>query len=565
MTQEMTPDLVLMEKLVAGSPTQGDEAHPSVKPRPRIGRVISASGAQVLVMTDHDMPDEKNHTPHLGSLICFEMADSVVLGTVGAMSSPSPGMEEAGNGLLILEVDIFGNLENGGQGLVYRQDSHQIPYPGCVAAMAVKADVEAAYDTQNPTTLSLGELGQFPDVKTRHDVNALVYGNFAMVGASQSGKSCAIVRLVREMIRKRTMMRTIIFDQNNEYGVSFGNMARIVSLKPGMFPHWVLTFKELTFAIEQVTGSLSGDERTLLEEAIIYGRRAMVQSSLKKSPKETIFASVDTPVPYKMSEVISYLDRSSSTDHDYVGATYRRLRTKLMVMTKDRRYSAIFGAVGAIDSLAMLMGALFAIPLNNRPVTLVQMAGAPKALSRIIVSVVSRLAAEVSHWSHGGVPMMLVVEEAEQYLGKDKALSSALMRLLENGRKASIGVGLLSSRPRTLCAQALQQCATIFTMRLTNSSDRAAIEKVMPQSALGLLPISAILGIGEAIGAGQGVNIPARMRFARIPDAAVPVQGARAVAQGVLPPSFSEEQDAQFLENVITRWRYQSDTADQTD
>ncbi len=533
-----------------------------LNPRRRIGRVISANGAQALVMVDRDFPFGSDKSPRIGSIICIEQQDVTTLGSIAGMTSPAPDIDSDGKDLLVLEVDILGTLNETSDGPDFSQGSSNLPYLGCIASMATQDDVAAIFESGEAPLLNLGELSQFPDVATRHRVDRLVYGNFAIIGAAQTGKSCAIVRIVREMIRKKTLMRTIIVDPHNEYGVSFGTMASKMNLSAGSFPHWVLSFAELTYLIHHMTGQLSADEVTLLEEAVIFARKKQAQTTFKKSALDTIFISVDTPVPYRLSDVVSYLDKSTHTDNDISGNIFRRLRTRLSIIARDRRYGAVFGGVSTNDSLGSFIGRLFSIPMNNKPVTLVQIDGAPKPLAQVITSVIARLGEEVSRWSHGEVPSLIVFEEADDYLCADNPLRENILRLMERGRKGNIGVALVSGRPRALCDEALQHCATIFATRLNTIADRQCVEEVVPENATGLLASAGMLGVAEVVASGQGVNIPLRMRFARIPAGAIPMEHIERAGGAPPPEGFTEAKDVGFLEKVVMRWRQQSFTAD---
>ena len=109
-------------------------------------------------------------------------------------------------------------------------------------------------------------------------------------------------------------------------------------------------------------------------------------------------------------------------------------------------------------------------------------------------------------------PLLLVLEEAHAYLGKEHvgAASSAVRRIAKEGRKYGVGVMIVSQRPSEIDPTILSQCGTIFAMRLANDPDRGQVTGAASDNLKGLFDMLPILRTGEAIIVGEAVSLPMR-------------------------------------------------------
>jgi DNA helicase HerA-like ATPase len=69
---------------------------------------------------------------------------------------------------------------------------------------------------------------------------------------------------------------------------------------------------------------------------------------------------------------------------------------------------------------------------------------------------------------------------------------------------------IVSQRPAEIDSTILSQCGTIFAMRLANPIDRAHVTSASPDNLEGLFAMLPILRTGEAIIAGEAVQLPIR-------------------------------------------------------
>ncbi len=179
-------------------------------------------------------------------------------------------------------------------------------------------------------------------------------------------------------------------------------------------------------------------------------------------------------------------------------------------------------ALAVRDDLAAILGRLFRIPANGRPLAILDLAGAPAEVLNVIVAVLCRMAFDFAFWSDQQLPLLLVCEEAHRYAPQDTALGfepakRGLARIAKEGRKYGVSLGVLSQRPSDLAASILSQCNTVLAFRMTNEKDQEIIAATLPDASSALLTSLALLGNAEAIAVGEGLPVPMRLRMAELP------------------------------------------------
>lgn len=169
----------------------------------------------------------------------------------------------------------------------------------------------------------------------------------------------------------------------------------------------------------------------------------------------------------------------------------------------------------------------------TRPITILDLSGIPSSILDQLIGAVLRILFDTVFWgralSCGGRerPLLVVLEEAHRYLGKNDNDTGASMRgaaalsarrIAKEGRKYGIGLMLVSQRPSEIDTTILSQCGTMVALRLTNDADRNQIAAVSSDSLKGLFAMLPILRTHEALIVGEAVNMPIRARMDLPPD-----------------------------------------------
>lgn len=152
------------------------------------------------------------------------------------------------------------------------------------------------------------------------------------------------------------------------------------------------------------------------------------------------------------------------------------------------------------------------------PITILDLSGIPSTVLNDLVGALLRILYDALFWARnlpeGGRerPLMLVLEEAHAYLGKEHhgAAGAAVRRIAKEGRKYGVGVMIVSQRPSEIDPTILSQCGTIFAMRLANDADRGQVSGAASDNLKGLFDMLPVLRTGEAIIVGEAVSLPSR-------------------------------------------------------
>jgi hypothetical protein len=153
---------------------------------------------------------------------------------------------------------------------------------------------------------------------------------------------------------------------------------------------------------------------------------------------------------------------------------------------------------------------------SEKPITILDLSGVPITILNTIIGVLLRIVYDGLFWarnlSQGGKerPLLLVMEEAHNYLNSEGSALSVVQKIVKEGRKYGIGTMIVSQRPSEINSTILSQCGTFFALRLANSTDRSHITSAVSDNLEGLTSMLPILKTGEAIILGEAVKLPMR-------------------------------------------------------
>jgi len=341
--------------------------------------------------------------------------------------------------------------------------------------------------------------------------------------------------------------------------------------KPLQIPFWALSFDEL---LKLSFGDLSDEARAAVADAIVELKRESLNNQAREGVTAARL-TVDSPVPFCIHKLWLNLHRREhrtiiptpgGADDEVQSAyvldgqgnpvqpgdamsvtppLYRTVKTtgpanervnwgrdpinirqQLAVLgskLRDPQFSFLFNPGEwrpAIDgTVAKDLDALLKEWLGSpAPISILDLSGIPPAVLNDLIGALLRILYDALFWARnlpeGGRlrPLMLVLEEAHAYLGKDHvgAASSAVRRIAKEGRKYGVGVMIVSQRPSEIDPTILSQCGTIFAMRLANDIDRGQVTGAASDNLKGLFDMLPILRTGEAIIVGEAVSLPMR-------------------------------------------------------
>ncbi|HHI81521.1 MAG TPA: DUF87 domain-containing protein, partial [Rhizobiales bacterium] len=540
---------------------------------PPVGRIVSVTGSRAIVhLAGCQKADAASalpaQRPEMGTLLRIEAASSMVFGLVTALRVESYEAASTVAETWIAELDLVGELlmNDKGEYPTFRRGVTAYPNLGDEVYLATQQELRKTFAHDDEATIEIGQLTQDSSIPAVLKVDELLGKHFAILGTTGTGKSCTVALLLRSILWDNPLAHVLLIDPHNEYSASFGQAAEVVSPENLYLPYWFLTFQEI---VEVFLGDRPNSlaEQEILADVIpaakaryAHGQQRNARGA-QKSPRARLndgpAYTVDSPVPYRISDVLDLiLDRMGRLEHKNSLGPYKLLKSRIESVSKDPRFAFMFGSVTVNDDMSSILSRLFRIPVNNKPITILELTGLPSEVINVVVSVITRMTFDFALWSNGLVPVTIVCEEAHRYIPKDpnagfEPTRRAISRIAKEGRKYGVSLGIVTQRPTELDPTIVSQCNTVFAMRMSNELDQAMVRAAIPDAAESVLEFLPSLGTGEAIAFGDGVTLPARLRFHMLPEHAMPHSTTA---------KFSEKwskniTDPKFMEAVIRRWR----------
>jgi uncharacterized protein len=540
-----------------------------------IGRIVSVTGAKAIVLLDDGLVSEDKRSraraerPEMGTLFAIDTTDTVVLAIVSALSVPVPAQREGESELWIAELGLVGELWKpaDGRGITFNRGVSVYPALGDRVRVASRHELEQAFCGDRRNSVRIGCIRQDPSISATIRVDDLLGKHFAILGTTGTGKSCTTALILRAILQKHPAAHMVLLDPHNEYAPAFGESAEVISQRNMQLPYWLLTFEEL---IEVLIGNPQERkaEVELLQDMIPVakarygaGRGNAREAGLRRG--SDVKYTVDTPVPYRISDLIQTIDdRMGKLENKRDLSPYRNLKTRLETISLDPRYAFMFGSLTIYDSMAQIIGRIFRVPVNDKPITILELTGLPTEIINVVVSVLCRMTFDFALWSEGQVPVMLVCEEAHRYVPANANLGfepckRAIAKIAKEGRKYGASLCIVTQRPAEIDPTILSQCNTIFALRMSNDRDQEIVKSAISDTGAGLLEFLTALGQREAIAFGDGVTLPVRIKFDDLPRHCLP----RSSTARFTEKWQKSVGDEGFLEAIVDRWRNSSSTS----
>ena len=140
-------------------------------------------------------------------------------------------------------------------------------------------------------------------------------------------------------------------------------------------------------------------------------------------------------------------------------------------------------------------------------------------IGRLILEFLQRLGETGGETARGSVPVVLVLEEAQNYIGQrrhseDESISRVVFeRIAREGRKYGLGLVVASQRPSELSKTVLSQCSSFVVHRLQNPEDLRYFKDIVPGVYGPLLDQLPALAPQTALVLGEGVRAPSLVRI----------------------------------------------------
>jgi DNA helicase HerA-like ATPase len=519
-----------------------------------VGRVIAVSAAQLIVLLLPPNSDCGYPPLEMAALVKIKTRASIVFGMISGLRVPLPNVTAPEEDLKIIEIELLGETTYGPHGETdgFRRGVSVFPALEDQVFVATPDDLSQVYAPPRDSAIPVGAIHQDADIPAFLLTNDLLGKHFSIVGTTGSGKSCAVATILRSVIENNPHAHVMLLDPHCEYAHAFPDEAIVLSPGDGLhLPYWLFNFDE--FAEVVFNGAHRAEQWKILGEAVLSAKLAFFGKSTAER-----HVSIDTPVPYRVSDLIRYLDTAmGALNRPDSVAAYQLVKTRMMALQNDIRFGFMFGnSLTLRDDMSEILSQLFRIPVSGKPITILDLSGVPSEVLNVVVSVICRLTFDFSVWSETQMPITIVCEEAHRYAPRDKdagfePVKRALSRIAKEGRKYGVSLCVVSQRPSDLDPSLLSECNTLFALRMTNQEDQDIVRGSLPEASHGLMKFLPALRNGEAIVVGEGVSMPMRICFTPLPDNYRP----RSATASFSVAWSHDVDDRSEVEFTVERWR----------
>ncbi len=534
-----------------------------------IGFVVEVNGERALVElhVDTTVPLALDYFPgQPGSHIKIAVRDRSVIGIVSSISMNAGHLSSAAldpacptAGRKIADCILIGTMgANGG----FIRGVAVYPTVGQIVRMVGPDELKSIFSEYNEYDFSFGRPSQAEDQRAFINVDRFFGQHIAVVGTTGCGKSCTVVSILQEAIRKYPDAHIIVLDLHGEYASAFPEKVTLIEADKVELPYWLLSFDEFQDLTIDMNEFSAKNQITILRDALVRAREGTVGSDrLRKGERVT----ADSPIFFQIEDMLGQIRNWNiqmvpNNDGDMqpgpLYGEFDRFLLRLDSKVSDPRFRFMFSPSTYTnnDSLVRLLREFLSIDTGNR-MAVVDLSGVPTEAVGVVAAVVSRIVFEFNLWNpeRDRFPILLVFEEAHNYVPnrndyKLQAAKTAIERLTKEGRKYGIGTIIVSQRPKELSETVLSQCNSFIAMRLTNPEDQAYVRKLVPDSLSGLMDMLPSLRTGEALILGDCVALPTRVMI----DCPNPKPTSSDVEFAKWWSSGIKEMD---VDRIVRRWR----------
>lgn len=391
--------------------------------------------------------------------------------------------------------------------------------------------------------LKIGHFTADPTAEAVANGDKFFQRHAAVLGSTGSGKSWAVALLL-ERANALPYSNIIVLDMHGEYKPladevkGFASSFRIAG--PGdlsdpddsviFLPYWLLNRDEMLSMILDRSDQNAPNQASRFTLHV----RDLKACTLKDKPDVKSTFTVDSPIPYQMTELVSRLKDDNTRKGvgkndkpikgDWEGKLTRFL-ARLEAKLEDRRYGFLFKPPEAAQKynwLAQQVTRLLVSPPKKPGIKIVDFSEVPSDVLPVVTGTFARLLYDVQFWTmpEKRAPFALICDEAHLYLpvrddsdAVEKQALATFERIAKEGRKYGVSIVAVSQRPSDVSRTILSQCNNFLVLRLTNDRDQSVVKRLMPDSMAGLVDSLPLLDTGVALLLGDSVLLPTRIKL----------------------------------------------------
>jgi uncharacterized protein len=358
------------------------------------------------------------------------------------------------------------------------------PEPGTEVREASVEDLTAIFAPSGPQWVMIGTLLRNTSVDARVNVDKIVSRHLAVLAMTGMGKSNLVSLLAKEIAKINGTM--VIFDYHDDYS-SLDIGYNKINLLDGRINPRLLSADKLAEVVE-IQENASNQMHVL---------RMAFTEEIKQHQGEDFWNML--------------INAASEIGGDRL---YREAAAKVIDKIDDarRKFHNILDP-GMADPLALL---------KNYKINIVNLVELTERQANIAVSFYLEELLDdrkkATRQKKGidksqprfPAPVLVAIEEAHVFVPKDEDTDTKYFasKVAREGRKFGLGLVIISQRPRGIDANILSQMGSLAVMRMIQQDDQMHISAASEALSRDLIDQLTSLNPGEAIFAGQWVNLP---------------------------------------------------------
>ena len=448
------------------------------------------------------------------------------------------------------------------------------PLPLQRVYLTPKSELQQIYGGASPDGIFIGNYVGADEEACYLDLNELIGKHTAILGSTGSGKSACVTAVVKGIDECRPTQengawhpRIVILDPHGEYRQAFPR-ARVLSIESGnlQLPFWLLNLQDTIELLTGRTEAAAAAQANIIKSALVNARRAAADAGGLKDD----WVSVDSPIPYKLTDFINQIKESMPTQESRRGS-HKSVLDRLEILRNDGRMAFMMSEVentnvsneiNCTDALVQVVTTF--LGSQNGPV-IVDLSGIPSEVAGILAGTIARLLFTWRVWQtneeRARDPILLICEEAHLYVPHQGSAQfaeaqAAVRRVVREGRKYGLGLMIVSQRPSEIDESVLSQCSSWIVLRIGNDRDRDRVRAALPESMDNLASMLSSLRRQEAVIVGEATTLPARVRIRSLANAELPSSQDVDYIDGWLTDSESQV-DQERGHKIALRWQTQ--------
>lgn len=280
-----------------------------------IGKVISSTPGIIYVMLNSIEDFERNKSKiRISRYIAMEDGNDLkILASIQNVSAVQSS--DANTISYTIACSPIGCFSEGEDGIVFRQGGVNLPSPTEPAYIPDDTVINAIFSSNDNYSFQMGKLSNNQSVNYYVDGNRFFGKHIAVVGSTGSGKSCAVARLLQNVLRineghnenagNLKNAHIIIFDIHSEYRAAFtleeaeSFNLNCLDVEKLCLPYWLMNSQELEALFIESNELNSHNQISQFKKAVILSK--------EKHNPDMERITYDTPVYFDINEVYRYI------------------------------------------------------------------------------------------------------------------------------------------------------------------------------------------------------------------------------------------------------------------